>query len=473
MISHSRQTLIYVMADWISTSVAVLLFNIARYGLIPGAKAFYTMGDFLLSPTVIAGQVLFPIGMLLVYYMSGFYSQVYVRSRVGELVTTLVTAFVGTLVIIFVALINDLTNDRAQDYRVFFIVFGLLFSLVYIPRAVITRFMRRRIDKGAISFPTAVISVSGDRGQLDAFHASNIPKTGMKPVIDIIASHWDEGDTLINSQTMGMDALSQEVERLGITRFIVLPDAEDWDKTSGVVNKLYGYGRPVYMQAKSLPPFMLNNHLLSFTAQPLIDVSHAHMSASTMSIKRAADIVIGSLLLGLTAPIVGVLAIMVSITSSGPAFYAQERVGLHRRKFKMYKIRTMREDAEADGVPRLATAHDERVTPLGQMLRKYRFDELPQFWNVVRGDMSLVGPRPERPHFVSAIEEREPAYALLHRVRPGVTSLGMVKYGYASDVDQMVERMRYDLMYLQNISFVSDIKILFYTVYTVVSGKGI
>ena len=153
--------------------------------------------------------------------------------------------------------------------------------------------------------------------------------------------------------------------------------------------------------------------------------------------------------------------------------YKQTRIGLHNRPFTIYKFRTMREDAEKDGVPRLSSGDDERITPFGKVMRKYRIDELPQFWNVLKGDMSIVGPRPEREYFIEQITQRAPFYTLLHQVRPGITSMGMVKFGYAGSVDEMVERMKYDLIYLENMSLINDLKIMVYTVETVLTGKGI
>ena len=129
-------------------------------------------------------------------------------------------------------------------------------------------------------------------------------------------------------------------------------------------------------------------------------------------------------------------------------------------------------DAE-DGGPKLSHEEDSRITHFGAIMRKYRLDELPQFWNVLKGDMSLVGPRPERKYFIDQIVQRAPYYYLLHNVKPGITSLGMVKYGYASTVDQMLERLEYDIIYYENMSLALDITILVYTIKTVVTGKGI
>ena len=132
----------------------------------------------------------------------------------------------------------------------------------------------------------------------------------------------------------------------------------------------------------------------------------------------------------------------------------------------------MKVDAEANG-PTLSTLDDPRITKLGKIMRKYRLDELPQFWNVVKGDMSLVGPRPEREYYIKQIIKIAPYYSLVHQVRPGITSWGMVKFGYASNVDEMISRLKYDLLYIENVSLAVDLKIIFYTINTVFTGKGI
>jgi lipopolysaccharide/colanic/teichoic acid biosynthesis glycosyltransferase len=166
-----------------------------------------------------------------------------------------------------------------------------------------------------------------------------------------------------------------------------------------------------------------------------------------------------------------IVALAIKIDSKGPVFYSQERVGYKQKKFNILKFRSMTTDAEKSG-PQLSSENDSRITKLGRILRKYRIDELPQFWNVLKGDMSLVGPRPEREYFIHKIVEKAPYYTLVHQVRPGITSWGMVKYGYAKNVDEMILRLRYDLIYLTNISILVDLKIIIYTVETVFTGRG-
>jgi exopolysaccharide biosynthesis polyprenyl glycosylphosphotransferase len=204
---------------------------------------------------------------------------------------------------------------------------------------------------------------------------------------------------------------------------------------------------------------------------PLIRVGVETLSPWEELLKRGFDIVVSVAALILLAPVYGIIAILVRLSSPGPIIYRQERLGKNMVPFTIYKFRTMYVDAEKDG-PALSREGDPRITPIGRWLRKTRLDEIPQFWNVLKGEMSLVGPRPERAYYVNQILKIAPEYRQLFKIKPGITSLGMVKYGYASSVEEMIERMRYDLIYLANRSFLLDLKILLYTVLRVLQARG-
>ena len=204
---------------------------------------------------------------------------------------------------------------------------------------------------------------------------------------------------------------------------------------------------------------------------PFIVINNRLMDEWQYSVKRIADIVISIVAMLILSPVYLVTAIIVRATSPGPVFYAQERIGYHGHPFRMHKFRSMYVDAEEAG-PALSKDDDPRITPFGRFMRKVRLDEIPQFWNVLRGTMSIVGPRPERQFYIDQIVRRAPEYILLQRVKPGITSWGQVKYGYASNVDEMVERLRYDLLYLDNMSITTDLKIMVYTAKIILQGRG-
>lgn len=467
MITSAQQRATYIAVDWLSTALALLLFDIARYYCLDTADSARTLGEVLFSTASIGRLILFPTAMLLLYYMSGYYCNVFTRSRVSEFSTTLVTSLLGALAYGFFALFGNRQTGNSPEMTMLLFA-GILFATVYIPRLCLTTLTMRRISEGKIYFPTAIIGAGARPEKFDEFGRRRVPLIGVRPVAEIYS------DNIVPDGRHGypMSRIRTAFEHHGIERVILLPEPS-WEQTQLIINRLYTFARPIYVSAVELPSYLLNGRLISFTADPLIDVTHSNLRPMSACVKRVFDVCISSLMLAVSALPVGVLAIAIKATSPGPAIYRQKRLGRNRKPFTIYKLRTMVNDSERDGKPRLSCADDPRITPLGRFLRKYRLDELPQFYNVLRGDMSLVGPRPERPEFVEQIVLSAPQYTLLHNIRPGITSLGMVKYGYASSVSQMIERMRYDIIYLQNFSIINDIKILMYTFVTVFLGKGI
>ncbi len=204
---------------------------------------------------------------------------------------------------------------------------------------------------------------------------------------------------------------------------------------------------------------------------PLLDINQALMPEWQANLKRISDVIFASIILIVGMPFFIIVACIIKFTSKGNILFKQERIGKDGLPFNIYKFRSMYSDAEKDG-PALSKSGDSRITPFGKFLRKTRIDEFPQFYNVLIGDMSLVGPRPERQFYIDQIVKIAPHYKHLNKVRPGITSLGQVKYGYAQNVSEMVERLKYDILYIENMSFAMDLRILLYTMLVMAQGRG-
>ena len=189
-------------------------------------------------------------------------------------------------------------------------------------------------------------------------------------------------------------------------------------------------------------------------------------------VKRITDIVGSVVLLVIAAPVMLLTAILIVLEDGLPVLYRQQRVGRDGRTFDVIKFRSMRTDAEKDGKPRFATANDDRTTRVGRVIRKLRIDELPQLITVLKGDMSIVGPRPERPFFVDQLTRKFPFYAARHSVKPGVTGWAQVRYAYGETLEDAAHKLQYDLYYVKNHSVLLDTLILFETIAVVLTGKG-
>lgn len=252
---------------------------------------------------------------------------------------------------------------------------------------------------------------------------------------------------------------------------IDLPEDSSENELFARIREAYPSGKEIVVRPRVKDILTGAARIGDLQGEAMIRITDHHASDSALCIKRAFDILVSALTLILLCPIYALVALLVRLTSPGPALYRQERIGLHGIPFNILKFRTMNAHAE-DDTPQLASTDDPRVTTLGHFLRKYRIDEMPQMWNVLKGDMSIVGPRPERAYFIRLIEEKAPYYCLIYKIRPGLTSWGPIKVGYTDTVDKMVQRLNYDIAYMENMSLLLDIKIMWYTIAVIFGGKG-
>lgn len=457
---NSRLRWIYIVCDLIMTFIGVVLFYIIRYFNIPKGVDNRPLDNWLLHDrNILWGLCIFPVMMLCFYAISGYYNDTRAKSRLDDIRNSLTVGVIGMLVIYFITLINDYLPGRLHNYELIGILWMCLSFPVLAGRLIITYLQRRRLKAEDGCYRAVII---GSPQRAASLRRRLKPRSGISRFRIV-----DEISPDIPNDEMRDIIISSEADSI-----LIAPHPSGVQATIDLITQLYPLGQSIYITPDLYQLITSRSRVSDVVGEPLIDITNAHVSPSTTNLKRLGDIFGSSLALLILSPVYLILAIAVKLDSPGSIFYKQERIGYHKKPFKIIKFRTMQENAEPDG-PALTTDDDPRITRVGKFLRKYRLDELPQFWNVLCGEMSLVGPRPERRHYVDLIVERVPHYSLIHQVRPGITSWGMVKYGYAKNIDEMVERLYYDLLYIENVSFGVDIKIIFHTLSTVISGKGI
>ncbi len=466
-LSAARQRWKYVACDYATSALAFFLFNLCRFSLLGEEGGIW---EFVFSTKLILEEIFLPLLMLGIYWLSGYYNQPFGKSRLQELITTFFSALINSSLLYLMLLINDHSWERRVNYQILAVLILLLFIIPYVGRLWLTSIASIHFKHGKWVFRTLIVGNTANAR--------------------LIARRLREGRSRESMEIVGYLAIPEEEEiydhhpvfplsdvervcQIEEVDQLVIPSAPyNEEKVLHLLYKFFHLDIPIKIAPDTFSFVTSAIHLKDIYGEPFVDLTSPAISESAKNIKRLSDILVSSLILMVFSPVYLCLALMVKINSKGPVIYSQERIGLKQKPFKIYKFRTMVVDAEKDG-PQLAEKDDPRITTVGSFLRKYRLDELPQFWNVLKGEMSLVGPRPERQYYIEKIMQEAPYYALVYQVRPGITSWGMVKYGYATNVRQMIERTRYDLLYMSNMSLFVDLKILIYTIKIVFSGRGI
>jgi len=420
------------------------------------------------------GLVIIPIGWFLVYSLFDQYGDIHRHSRLKTLSRTFFLSFFGVLILFFTLILDDFVSNYTTYYQSFLALFSFHFILTVVTRMILLTAASRRIRQGMVKFNTIIIG--GNTEALALY----------KEIISQKRSSGYHFIGFIRSNKESISPLETELKYLGnikdlesiikeyhIEEVIIAIQTEEHNLLKQLITALFDL-RPL-PHIKIIPDMydiMLGTVKMNQVfGTALIEINQEIMPAWQIAFKRMLDILVSFVSLLLLSPLFAYLSLKVKQSSVGPVFYRQERIGLQGVPFTILKFRSMYENAENSG-PQLSKDEDNRCTPFGAIMRKWRLDELPQFWNVLIGEMSLVGPRPERQFYIDKIMEKAPHYRHLLKVRPGITSLGQVKYGYASDVDQMIQRLKYDILYLENRSIALDFKIMFYTLVVLVQGTG-
>lgn len=462
---------LYVFWDALSSTTAWTLFYFFRKAYLEPLKFGYEVpleGD----ESLYQAWVFIPLFWVGIYALGGNYSRIYRRNRTQEVGKTLILSVIGVTILFFLFVLDD----EVASYHHYYISYAALLLLHsflnFPPRLILTSRTVKRIHDRRLGFKTLLIG--GDEKAKGIYdELENLEQSQGNIFVGYLSLNGESELAMegVLPHKGRIDEVGRIIEEEGVEEVILALESSEHREIEKVLGKLEDRDVIVKVIPDLYDIISGTVKMSSILGAPLIEIDQGLMPEWQRTIKRGMDLFVSAFALILLSPAFLIIAILIKGSSKGPVIYSQERIGMHDRPFRIFKFRTMVKDAEKDG-PSLSSKNDPRVTPIGRFLRRTRLDELPNFINVLKGDMALVGPRPERRYFIDRIVEKAPYYKRLLKVKPGITSWGMVKFGYAENVDEMIERSKYDLLYLENMSLAVDLKIMIHTVLTVLKGKG-
>lgn len=462
--SRKHLAFLLLFIDWCVALAAWFSFYYAR-------KEFIEHAPFTIEDSFYWGLAIIPIFWLIVFGVQGTYHDVRRLYRLKVISLTFIGTLIVTLSLFFFLLLDDEITSYKMYYQSAFWLFSIHFLFFLIARLILVSVVVKQIHARKKGFRTLIIGGS-DKAVEIYNEITQLPKGSGHLFVGFV--NLNGIDKLLENELTYLghaDDLELIMRENDIEEVIIALESIEHDKLRSIIARIEG-GE---IQIKILPDMYdivsgqvrMNNIFGAL----LIEVNSDVMPIWQMAIKRFLDMALSVIAILLLIPVYLVLMIAVRTSSPGPIFFLQERIGANGKIFKIIKFRTMFVDSEKSG-PQLSSSNDSRITPIGRYMRKLRLDEFPQFFNVLKGDMSLVGPRPERQFYIDQIVAIEPQFLQLTKVRPGITSWGQVKYGYAENVEQMVQRMKYDLLYMKNRTLALDFKIMLYTIMIVIKAKG-
>ena len=457
--------LVFLLFDWLSAASAWFCFNFFR-------KTYIENYHFELNYKLIYSTIIISVLWVLLYAALGQYKNAYKKYRIREVTQTISQSLLGIILIFFGLLLDDQINSYQDYYNLILAIVFLHTTLTFLPRIIITSNLVSKIHKGKIGFNTLIIG-SRNKAKETLLEIRGLKKSSGYFFKGYISTNGGtDMMTTTGLEKLGdYSDLKQVINSHQIEEVIIATEPKEHEKTNTIINDLADLNLKIKVIADMYNILTGSVKMSSIFGALLIAVNPEILSPWEKITKRIVDVILSAIAIILLSPIFILLSLIIKSGTKGPIIFKQERIGINGKPFMIYKFRSMFNEAEKDG-PQLSSQHDPRITPIGKFMRKTRLDETPQFFNVILGDMALVGPRPERQYYIEKIIAEAPHYKHILKVKPGITSWGQVKFGYAENVEEMVARLKFDLLYVENMSLVLDLKILFYTAIIMIKGDG-
>jgi len=433
--------------------------------------------SFAIEPEFFLPMIAVYIFWLLVFGLFGLYRSWYAQSRLDEMFTLMRATLVGALVLFFVIFIDDESATTETGAR--WLILGywfLIFAFVTSGRMAV-RFLQKRFLESGIGSRNTIIVGFTKKAQELADMVLTYPALGYSPKGFVVVREEQSQKKKI-SEYRGIPVLGKArqlptlIREKSIKEVLIGLDSTEHSQLLEIIRYCNGYDVGMKIMPDLYDIVSGQARVSSIYGFPLMEVMPELMKPWESAMKRLIDIIVALLILVVGLPVWLLVALSIRVDTKGPIFYKQERVGRNGAIFNMLKFRSMVANAEQKSGPVWAEKNDPRVTRIGKLIRRIHLDEVPQFINVLVGDMSLVGPRPERPHFVEKLSKQIPLYRRRLRVRPGITGWAQVKHKYDQTVEDVKTKIKYDLFYIENMSWRMDMKILFNTLYVMLRGKG-